>query len=371
MSEGDEQSVPRRGPSPLPVHIGLALSEYAAAQHQGNVPQQELEQMLAGIRKYQSHPFRRTVEPLPVVLQKGEVRVFYCAAKKSVASLLLVPSLINKSSILDLLPEKSFLRWLAGQGIDTYLLDWGSPVKDASLHNIDALVEERLGLVIAEIAALAGDRIHALGYCMGGTLLAAASLFQAEHLRSIIFLASPWDFHAGDHKLTDQVRLGTASALQMIEQKGTLPMDWIQSVFAAVNTGRALRKFSEFAVLDDDNPKARLFVSVEDWLNDGVDMPRDLARTCILDWYNDNRPGLKQWEVGGRLMDLSMLTVPALVMASTNDRLVPRESSLAMAGLLPDAKVMEPSAGHIGMMTGRNAERQVWAPIAKWICEAG
>ena len=128
---------------------------------------------------------------------------------------------------------------------------------------------------------------------------------------------------------------------------------------------------SEFAVLDDDNPKARLFVSVEDWLNDGVDMPRDLARTCILDWYNDNRPGLKQWEVGGRLMDLSMLTVPALVMASTNDRLVPRESSLAMAGLLPDAKVMEPSAGHIGMMTGRNAERQVWAPIAKWICEAG
>ena len=369
MAGDPENSAPRRGPSPLPVHIGLAIAEYAKAQQSSDIEPQELEQMMAGIRKYQDHPFRRNIKKLPVVWENEEVRIFYCAAKKPVASLLLVPSLINKSSILDLLPEKSFLRWLAGQGIDTYLLDWGRPVGDEMLHNIDTLVTEKLSPAIAQISAKARQKIHALGYCMGGTLLAAAALHNSENLRSIIFLASPWDFHAGDRRLADHVQLGTASALQMIEQNHCLPMDWIQSVFAAVNAERTLQKFSDFSMLDDDSEKAHLFVAVEDWLNDGIDMPSDLAKTCILDWYGDNKPGRGKWRVAGKVMDPAALSIPALIMASANDRLVPKDSSLAMASAMRAAKIMEPSSGHIGMMTGRRAEQQVWQPVAQRVKE--
>lgn len=370
MGEDAKNTMPRRGPNPLPMHVGLALAEYARVQHKGGVPQQKMEDMLAGIRKYQNHPYRRNMTPLPVVWQRGEVSILHARAEQPVAALLLVPSLINKSFILDLLPDKSFARWLAQQGIDTFLLDWGAPVSDAGLGDIDSLVTQRLGPAIADLAARAGGKIHALGYCMGGTLLAAASLHSTEFLRGAVFLASPWDFDAGDRKLADQVRAGTPNALQMAEQNGHLPMDWIQSVFAAVNAGRALQKFSEFAALDDDSAGARLFVAVEDWLNDGIDMPKDLARTCVVEWYGENRPGERCWEVAGEVMDLAALDVPALVVASLNDRLVPKESSLAMAQLLPRANVLEPSSGHIGMMTGGRAEEQVWQPVARWIKES-
>lgn len=370
MSEDAKKSVPRRGPSPLPVHMGLALAEYARVQHKGDIPQKQMERMLAGIRKYQNHPYRRSMKELPAVWRQGEVSILHAKADNPVASLLLVPSLINKSFILDLLPGKSFARWLAAQQIDAYLLDWGRPVDDPGLASIDSLVTQRLGPAIADMAARAGGRIHALGYCMGGTLLAAAAVHSTAHLRGAVFLASPWDFAAGDRKLADQVRAGTPSALQMAAQNGYLPMDWIQSVFAAVNAGRALQKFSEFAALSDDSAKAELFVAVEDWLNDGIDMPQELAKTCILDWYGENRPGQGLWEVAGKAVDLRTMDIPALVVASLNDRLVPRDSSMAMAGLLPRAAVLEPQSGHIGMMTGSKAREQVWQPLAQWIKES-
>jgi len=367
MSEEAKTIPNRRGPNPLPVHVGLALAEYAKVQHKPDVPQQEMEAMLAGIRKYQDHPYRRSMPALPVVWKRGEVNILHAKADNPVAALLLVPSLINKSFILDLLPGKSFARWLAAQGIDTYLLDWGRPVDDPGLGDIDSLVTQRLGPAITDLAAQAGGRIHALGYCMGGTLLAAASLQLQQRLRSVIFLASPWDFGAGDMKLASQVQAGTVSALQMAEQNGYLPMDWIQSVFAAVNAGRAMKKFSEFAALENDSDEARLFVTVEDWLNDGIDMPKALAHTCIVDWYGKNMPGKGVWNVAGTRVDLSVMDTPALVVASLNDRLVPKESSLAMAGLIKGAKVLEPQSGHIGMMTGSKAQEQVWLPVADWV----
>lgn len=370
MSTDPKTADSRRGPSPLPVHVGLAMAEYSRMQLAGEVSPQQMEAMLAGIRKYQEHPYRRDMVPLPVVWQRGTVSLLHCQADNPKASLLLVPSLINKSIILDLMPNKSFVRWLAAQGIDTYLLDWGQPVDDPSLYNIDALVTERLGPAIAQVAQQNGGPVHALGYCMGGTLLVAAALQQSDNLRSIILLASPWDFSAGDKQLATQVKMGTPAALQMLTSEGKLPMDWIQSVFAAVNAGRALRKFSEFAAVEDGSDAARLFVSVEDWLNDGVDMPKALAETCILDWYGKNKPGNGTWEVAGRVIDLADLQIPALVVASQNDRLVPRESSTAMAAVIPDATVLEPSSGHIGMMTGSKAEQTVWKPVADWVIKS-
>lgn len=368
-----QKAEPIRGPNPLPVHIGLAALECARAQQGGVISYKGMDRVLEGIRKYQDHSFRRAMTDLPVVWTSGEVRIFHCAAQDSMPgknALLLVPSLINRSSIFDLLPEKSFVRWLAAQGIDAYLLDWGTPLDDAALRTADDLVTERLCPALDHVADRAGNTIHALGYCMGGTLLAAAALRVQDKLRSAVFLASPWDFHAGDRNLETCVRAGTLSALQMTGRNGYLPKDWIQSVFAAANAGRAMKKFLEFAALEDDSDGARLFVAVEDWLNDGVDLPQGLAETCILDWYGRNRPGLNGWDVAGERVDLSKLSVPALVIASANDRLVPRESALAMAAAIPGAKTLEPLSGHIGMMTGRRAEEQVWKNVARWVADS-
>ena len=184
---------------------------------------------------------------------------------------------------------------------------------------------------------------------------------------SVKFLASPWDFHAGEKSVGDHVRTGTPSALQMIEHKSELPMDWIQSVFAAANADRALHKFIKFADMEQDSDQARIFVAVEDWLNDGLDLPGGIARGCLLDWYGENKTASGAWRIGDTAIDLKALDMPALVVASARDRLVPEESSLAMVGILPQGEVLKPDCGHIGMMTGRKAEAAAWQPLARWL----
>jgi polyhydroxyalkanoate synthase len=144
--------------------------------------------------------------------------------------------------------------------------------------------------------------------------------------------------------------------MQQIVSSGRLPMEWIQSVFAAVNTQRAMEKFMKFADMPEGGFETELFVAVEDWLNDGLDLPGDVARACITEWYGRNRPP-----------EIGKIDLPALIVASRGDRLVPAASSRALLPHFPQADLLEPGCGHIGMMTGRAAEGDLWKPLAAWL----
>lgn len=358
----------RPGVRPLPVHVGAVLAGYAKDPAKYARLAGDMEAMVAGIKIYQDHPFRRKMKPLAEVWREGQASLLFhpAAGKKKRGAVLLVPSMINRSIILDILPERSFTRWLAAQGFDVCLLDWGDPVKDADMADMEGVIRKRLVPALAFAHAEYGP-LDVMGYCMGGTLLAAGALLAPQTMRSAVFLASPWDFHAGDRALATQIQAGTPAALQMIDQNGTLPANWIQSVFAIVNADRAVRKFAEFAALDQDSEKAKMFVAVEDWLNDGVDFPGALARECIAGWYGGNAPGKGEWKLGRRKVDPTKIKTRSLVVASSTDRLVPMESSLALADLIPNCEVIKPAIGHIGMMTGRQAEKTVWDPVLRWL----
>lgn len=347
----------RKGSRPLPVFIGMAGALAAS--------QKDQLAMIEGLKLYQSHSFRRPPVNNQIIWQKGLVSLRHIPSDGK-HHLLMIPSMINRSIILDLLPEQSFARWVAQQGVDVYILDWDEPAQDAGQENLDKVLHERLMPAFSFISEKMGQ-YNALGYCMGGTLLAGAVHLKPPGLNKVIYLASPWDFHAGNRQLQQQVLMGTASALQMTEQGHALPSNWIQSVFAAVNAERNIHKFSDFAAMDQDSYQARLFVAVEDWLNDGVDLPGDLARTCVVDWYGQNKPAKGGWLVDGVPVDPSQTTNPVLVITSSTDRLVPEESSHALANLIPHAQLLRSTCGHIGMMTGRRAKDEVWKPLISWI----
>ena len=363
----DMRGVARAGLRPIPVHVSLGMAELAKRQVLSGAAHAELPAMMAGVGAYQAHPFRRDVAPPDIVWEQGQAKLFFYPARgQRKGGIFVTPSMINRSVILDLLPEKSFVRWLAGRGFDVFLLDWGNPVKDAGMATMDGVIMERLLPAMEFAAKEAGGKLHALGYCMGGTLLAAGAALSPQILNSIVFLASPWDFHAGDKTLTTYIQDGTATAQTMIEQSGILPAEWIQSVFAAINAERTVTKFAGFATQKDESA-ARLFVAVEDWLNEGIDLPAGVAKTCLHDWYGDNTTECGAWTVDGVAIDLKEINVPALVVASERDRLVPAESSLAMAKILPRAETLTPAIGHIGMMTGRACEGVVWEKVAGWL----
>ena len=136
-------------------------------------PPSTLQDFFKGIQKYQAHDFKRVMPELPVVWQQGEARLVSAQqdATKHLTPVVLVPSMVNKSDILDLLADRSLLRFLAAQGFDSYLLDWGRPSEDAGQADADTAMAERL---IPAIESL-GKPVLLLGYCMGGLFAAALS----------------------------------------------------------------------------------------------------------------------------------------------------------------------------------------------------
>ena len=119
--------------------------------------------------------------------------------------------------------------------------------------------------------------------------------------------------------------------------------------------------------MDPDSEKARQFVALEDWLNDGPALPPRVAHDCLVGWYNENLPGSGRWQVGGRAIRPGDLRMPVLAAIPSQDRIVPPASARGAVRDLPDATIIEPAAGHSGMVVGSRARRSLWQPLADWL----
>jgi poly[(R)-3-hydroxyalkanoate] polymerase subunit PhaC len=336
-----------------------------------------LDRLAAGIVAYRTFPVTRQVTEPPVAWQEGTTRLLDFGAsnaghnRKNAArqpAILVVPSLINRAYVLDLDEDRSLMRFLAGEGFAAYLLDWGAPGEVERRFTLSDYIAGRIGRALDAVAEREPDRpILMLGYCMGGLLALAAAQARQRDLAGLVLLATPWDFHA-EHP--EQARLIGAIGSVMepiLAQLGEMPVDALQSLFAGVDPFQVIRKFLAFAELDPASDKAKLFVALEDWLNDGVPLAAPVARECLKGWYGENAPARRQWQVAGEAIDPARIDLPSLVVIPDQDRIVPPASALALANALPGAQRLSPAAGHIGMVVGGSAKPKLWRPLAEWM----
>src|SRR5262249_9188801 len=139
------------------------------------------------------------------------------------------------------------------------------------------------------------------------------------------------------------------------------------SLFALLDPWGVADKYRAFARLRQDSQRASLFVALEDWLNDGVPLAADVARTCLRDWYGANAPARGDWRIAGLPVDPRAITVPAFVAVPERARIVPPDSARPWARLIPGGVLHEPAAGHIGMAAGGRAETALWRPLLRWL----
>ena len=322
---------------------------------------------LAGMARYRTHPFRRFAPEPPTLWRKGSVRVLDFGGTGP--PVLAIPSMINGSAIMDLSPDLSPLRWMAGQGFRVFLLDWGAPGDEERRFGLDAYLDRRLAPALEAVTREGGGPAHLIGYCMGGPLMLALAKRQAASVSRIATLGAPWDFTAfPEHESMKGRRAEMTGTLATTELLlGEVPPPMTQSFFAVRDLASGVRKYRQFAAIDMDSAEARRFVAVEDWLNDGVPLAPKVARECFLGWLIDDTLRHGGWSPGGEAFRAEDVPHPALVVSAQRDSVVRVAASEPLAAALPNATLLSAPVGHIGMVVGRNAIEEVWQPLASFL----
>jgi polyhydroxyalkanoate synthase len=242
--------------------------------------------------------------------------------------LVIFPPWINRFYILDLTPEKSFIRWAVDQGITVFMVSWKSA--DAGMKDVmwDDYIAAQLDAIDTIRDALSVDAVHAIGYCVAGTTLAAtlailAARGEAEKVKSATFFTAQVDF-AGAGELLNFVDDEQLAMIAKMSPDGFLDGRYMALTFNLLRGRDLIWNYvtNNYLLGQDYAPFDLLH-----WNGDTTNLPSKWHLSYLTDLYRDNllaKPGALQ--AGGTPIDLSKVKTPSYIQAGREDHIAPAES---------------------------------------------
>ena len=279
--------------------------------------------------------------------------------------LLIVPPWINKFYILDLRPEKSFIKWCLDQGITVFVISWVNPDKTLGSKTwFDYMKEGPLAAMDVIEKATGEMKVHTLGYCVGGTMLATTLAWLAEQRRprvtSATFLAAQVDFsHAGD--LLVFVDEGQISALERdMQESGVLEGSRMAMAFNLLRSNDLIWSYVVSNYLKGQPPTA---FDLLHWNSDATRMPAANHSYYLRNCYLENRLSTGTMVLDNTLLDLSKVEVPVYNLATREDHIAPADSVLYGSQFFGGpVKYVLSGSGHIAGVVNppSSAKYQYW-----------
>jgi polyhydroxyalkanoate synthase len=278
--------------------------------------------------------------------------IHYAPTTESVLAtpLVIFPPWINRFYILDLTPEKSFIRWAVDQGLSVFMVSWKSA--DASL--IDTSWDD---YVLAQIEAidvirdqLDVEAVHAIGYCVAGTTLAATLAYltakgEADKVRTATFFTAQVDFaDAGD--LLNFVDDAQLDMIKQLSPEGYLDGRYMALTFNLLRGRDLIWNYvaNNYLMGQDYAPFDLLH-----WNGDTTNLPAKWHLSYLTDLYRDNllvRPGALA--IAGTPIDLTRVATPSYIQAGREDHIAPAESVWKITHLFAGPlKFVLAGSGHI------------------------
>lgn len=242
--------------------------------------------------------------------------------------LMIVPPWINKYYILDLTREKSFIRWCVEQGHTVFVVSWVNPDQRHASKDWDAYRTEGIDFALAAIEKATGEReVNAVGYCVGGTLLAATLAYHAktgnDRIASATFLAAQVDFtYAGDLKVfVDETQLAALEG----HMAATGYLDGSKMAIA-FNMLRASELIWPYVVNNYLKGQEPLPFDLLYWNSDSTRMAAANHRFYLRNCYLANNLAKGLLPLGGAPVNLKDITIPVYNLATRDDHIAPAKS---------------------------------------------
>lgn len=264
--------------------------------------------------------------------------------------LVIFPPWINRFYILDLTPEKSFVRWAVAQGLSVFMVSWKSA--DASMKDVswDDYVAAQIDAVDTVRDLLDVPAVHTVGYCVAGTTLAAtlalrAARAQTDTVASATFLTAQVDFAAaGDlQHFIDEDQL---ALLARLSPDGYLDGRYMAMAFNLLRGRDLIWNYVTQRYLLGQDPVP---FDLLHWNGDTANLPAQWHIRYLTDLYRDNllvQPGAIR--IDGVPIDLTTVTTPSYVQAGREDHIAPADSVWALTQLFAGpVRFVLAGSGHI------------------------
>ena len=314
-----------------------------------------------------------TLWPTPhtTVWSDGKVQLWRIEseAPSHATPVVFVSSLVSRSYILDLMPEKSFLAFMRDAGFDVYLLEWGVPDGSDSGRRLEDYVDTWIPEGVRQACRVSGaESVSLVGYCLGGVLTSLAVAGNRDlPVRDLVHLAVPLDFSG----------LGTWSDLfvaglnprTLLDHTGNVPPLLIENYFRMLKPAAEPLQYSALLhKLHDDN-YVRNHQAMNHWIRDHVPFPGAAFGQLVDELLKRNALMRGGMRLGDRTVDVATIDKPLLNVMAEADHLVPPAAASPWTSVVAstDTEEFRMSGGHVGLISGRSATRKTQPKVASWL----
>ena len=264
--------------------------------------------------------------------------------------LLIIPPWINKFYILDLNPKKSFVRWATEQGLTVFVVSWvNADEKQGRKSFSDYMREGFLEAVQAVQDATGAEKVNTIGYCIGGTLVAAALGYMAakndHRVNAATFFTTQVDFEkAGDLRVyVDEEQVKWIE--ERMEEKGYLAGSRMADAFNLLRSNDLIWSYviNNYMLGKEPMPFDLLY-----WNSDSTQMPAGVHSFYLRECYLANKLSQGKMILDGVHIDLKKVKVPVYNLAARDDHIAPLPSVFKVGQYFGgETKLVVSGSGHI------------------------
>lgn len=290
-------------------------------------------------------------------------------SKTTKTPILVVYALINRSYILDLQPDKSWIRNLLSQGFDIYLIDWKTPTQLDKYVSFDDYVNIYIDDCVEFVKRKTSvDKITLHGYCMGATMSVIYSTLHEDKVRNLATIAPVIDSDQDNTVLGNFSR--HVDADRLFSSIGNLPSEQLYLLFSTLKPFKqGVNKYFNLVENIDNEAFVENFLRIEKWLYDTPPIAGQTFRQWIIDIYQKNLLVANEMKIGNEIVDLSKIKIPVLNIVAEEDHLVSPQCSASLNEAISslDKRLMRFHTGHVGLIASSYSQNNVLPKVGQWI----